>query len=76
MTKLAAQILSYSLLIPLLSFSQNSYTYLTDLVNIIDDQVSIKLETPAIASPANVMATIKILVKDFTECNIVTSYLS
>ncbi|MCY7422105.1 MAG: hypothetical protein LH478_10245 [Chitinophagaceae bacterium] len=48
MTKPASIILSFWLFIPILSFSQQGYTYLTDLVNIKNDQVSVTLETPSL----------------------------
>ena len=69
MTKLVSIIL-VCLNIPLFSFAQQVYTYQTDLVNIKDDQVSVSLQTPAIATDTVIYSFPKAIpgsyaVKDF-----------
>lgn len=67
MTKLASLLW---ILVPIFSFSQQGYTYLTDLINIKDDQVSITLQTPAISTDTIIYSFPKAIpgsyaVKDF-----------
>ncbi len=70
MSKLVSLIIFICLGIPVFSFAQQVYTYQTDLVNIKNDQVSVTLQIPSIASDTVIYSFPKAIpgsyaVKDF-----------